>query len=167
MSQPDVVSEVLTYLTDGSGTQENWETANHDPAPILFNGNDHVRQDTGDRVKGVDLTENNVITVDASPPTTQSPIGTEYDHDLRIGAGVTIEGLHRDAGGEIADDDDFNSLVTEARRAILSERRFPVGNMTHLLIEEENNESPTASRAETNHFEYTFTVWFEGFETLP
>lgn len=177
MSKPDLVSEVLTYLTDGSGANENWDTGNYSPAPILYNARDGVRQDTGDRVKNVDLTENAVITVNASPATRNTPMGAEYDNKFEAGVGVIIEAVHEDIGGNIADDDDFDSLVTEAVRAINAERKSEItASGDHatvgLFIREEHDLSHDPERAETrtqrlHYFEYRFDVFADGFETLP
>lgn len=175
MALPDFVQEVITYLTDGDGTHENWNTSNFDPQPTLIDGDEWRDDADDDRVRGVELTEANAIVVDSSPVGTNTPVGTEYDRSVRRGVHVTIEGIHEDAQGQITDKDDFDSLVAEALNAILSERTFPgTTSMKDLFIEEESDESPTGVvRGNTqeiesvNHFQYEFDVWFEGFEDLP
>lgn len=168
MSLTNFVDQVLTYLTDGGGSNENWDTNNHSPAPRLFRRDDRVDYDTSERIKQFDLLDGTVASVDSSPTRTNEPVGTEYDFRVRVGVGVRLEGVHEDAGGTVADDSDWRSFVDEAKRAILVERTYPAGtNMCELRIEEENSETPTTDREDFNNFRYEFTVWFEGYEDLP
>jgi hypothetical protein len=160
MSRPDFVQEVLDYL-DG-----NWQTGNFDPQPALVDG-DEMRLYSGGRARSLDVLNQNIITADSGPTVTNTAIGTEYDFDVRAGVGIQIEGYHADDGGQVSDKDEFNSLVSEARRAILSERTYPVGSYHTLKIEQENDDSPAASHNDANYFRYLFDVWFEGYESLP
>lgn len=160
MSRPDFVQETLDYL------DSNWDTSNFDPKPTLVDG-DEMRLYDGGRARSLDVLNRNIITVDSGPTGTNTAIGTEFDFQIRYGAGVQIEGYHEDGGGQLADKDAFDSLVAEARRAILAERTFPVGNITHLTIEQENDDSPAESHNDANYFRYLFDVWFEGYESLP
>lgn len=160
MALPDFTQEVLDYL------DTNWNTANFDPQPTLVDG-DEMRLNSGGRARALDVINENIITVDSAPTGTNEPIGTEYDHKVRYGVGVSIEGYHVDGGGQLTDKDEFQSLVTEARRAILTERTFPVSGMTDLRIEQENDESSAVDHDDANYFRYLFDVWFEGYETLP
>lgn len=173
----DPVAEVLTYLTDGGGANENWDTSNYDPAPILYNERSGVRQDTSDVVEHIDLRENAVINVNPDPPLSNQPVGTEYDNRFRMGAGVRIEALNDAAGGTITDDSDWNSLVEEAKRAIRVERTIgPTSTNEYgtlqVSIEEENDNSTNPERGQSRSerlvlYEYEFDVWFEGVEELP
>jgi hypothetical protein len=160
MSLPDFVQEVLDYL------DTNWDTTNFSPKPTLVDG-DEMRLNSGGRARETDVMNENIITVDSAPTGTNTPIGTEYDHDIRRGVSVEIEAYHVDAGGQVADKDAFNSIVSEARRAILLERTYPVVPMTHLAIEQEDDNSPAQSHNDANYFRYLFDVWFEGYEDLP
>jgi len=160
MTLPDFVQEVLDYL------DTNWDKTNYDPKPTLVDG-DEMRLNSGGRARSTDVVNENIITVDSSPAGANTPIGTEYDHQIRHGANVQIEAYHADGGGQVADKDEFNTLVGEARRAILVERTFPPAtDITDLRIEEENDLS-AESTVDANYFRYTFDVWFEGYETLP
>jgi hypothetical protein len=160
MSLPDYVQEVLDYL------DTNWDTNNYSPQPTLVDG-DEMRLNAGGRARSLDVLNANIITVDSAPTGTNTAIGTGFDFKVRRGVSVEIEGYHQDGGGQIADKDDFNALVTEARRAILAERKFPVGEMTWLTIEQEDDESAAASHNDANYFRYLFDVWFMGYESLP
>lgn len=164
MSLPDFTQEVLDYL-DTQANSGNWNTTNYSPHPTLVDG-DEMRLHSGGRARSLDVTNQNIITVDSEPTGENTPIGTEYDFRVRRPVSVNIEGYHEDGGGQLTDKDDFNSLVTEARRAILTERSFPVGDMTHLTIEAENDEAPGPPN-DANYFRYTFDVVFEGYEELP
>lgn len=179
MALPDFTQTVIDYLTNGTASNNNWLTANYDPQPTLVDADEWRRDSDDKRIKGVELTQANAITVDSSPTGTKEAIGTEFDHKVRFGTAVTVEALHAEGGGEVDDKDDFDSLVTEAQRAILANRtRPPVSSgqygFTHLDIEEVSDESPTgvehahvADLGEANHFSTEFTVWFYGFEDLP
>ena len=162
MTVPDVVQRTLDYI------DSNWNTNNYSPQPTLIDGDDMHLDASGDRARSTDLVNTNVVTVDASPAGTNEPIGTEYDHRIRYGANVTIEAYHTDGGGQVADKDEFNTLVTEVRRTILAERTWPSNTtgITHLAIEEENDLSADGPVDDANYFRYEFDVWFEGFESL-
>lgn len=159
MSNPDYVQEVLDYL------DTNWDTNNFSPKPRLIDG-DEMRDDSdGSRARNADPLKTNLITVNSDPTGQNEPIGTEFDYRHEFGVTVICEGYHVDGGGQVADKDEFNSLVGEARRAILTERGFPVGTDTHLTIRDENDAS--ASQGDAHYFRYDFDTWFVGFEALP
>lgn len=160
MSLPDFVQEVLDYL------DSNWKTGNYSPKPTLIDG-DEKRLYGGGRARDTDVVNENIVTVDSTPTGQNTPIGTEYHHRIRHGVRVTLEGYHQDGGGQIADKDGFDSMKTEARRAILTERSYPVDDMHSLKVEDENDLSPDNAPNDANYFRYEFDVWFEGYETLP
>jgi len=160
MSNPDVVQHTLDLLSN------NWDTNNYSPVPTLIDG-DEMRLNSGGRARETDVMNTNIITVNSGPETTNEAIGTEFDFRVRLGTSVEIEGYHEDGGGQITDKDDFDSLVTEARRAILLDREFPVGDLTWLTIESENDLSSAETHNKANYFRYTFDVWYMGYESLP
>lgn len=168
MALTDFVQRTLDYL-DTQANGGNWNTTTYSPHPTLIDG-DEMRDNSDDsRARAVDVVNTNVITVDSSPAGTNEPIGTDYDHRIRRGVGVSIEGYHQDGGGQITDKDDFDNLVSEARKAILTERTFPSNTtgIKDLMIEEENDLSPPSDPNDADYFRYTFDVWFEGYENLP
>lgn len=163
MTLPDFVNETLTYL------DTNWNTTNTAKG-VFIDGDEMRRFDNDERAKSESAINEKLITVDSSPTGTGEAIGTEYDRAVRFGAGVDIEGYHTDGGGQFADKDAFDTFVTEAKTAILTNRTSPPTSsgeygFTHLAIEEESDESPTAGDA--HYFRYLFDVWFYGFEDLP
>lgn len=159
MSNPDYVQEVLDYLST------NWNTTNFSPQPRLIDG-DEIRDDADDsRAAGATPLESNIITVDSEPTGQNEAIGTEFDYSHQFGAHVKCEAYHADGGGQITDKDAFDSMWGESRRAILTERKFPVGDDTYLTIEDEDDGSSGAGDA--HYFIYEYDVWFHGFETLP
>lgn len=160
MAQPDYVQEVLDYLSD------NWNTSNFSPTPTFVDGDEMRIDGTGARAKALSAVEENIITVDSEPTAQGEPIGTEFDFRMEAGATVVCEGYHVDGGGQLADKDAFDSMVGEARRAILTERKFPVGELTWLTLENENDLSAQEPQ-DANYFRFTFDVIFHGFETLP
>jgi len=164
MSLPDFVQETIDLLqTQGNGG--NWSAANYSPHPTLIDG-DEMRLQSGGRARSVDIVNENVVTVSSSPTGINEPIGTEFDFRVERPVSVEIEGYHQDGGGQITDKDDFDSLVAEARRAILASRTFPTsGDITNLEITEENDLSPDDGDA--NYFRYQFDVTYKGYEELP
>lgn len=159
---PDYVQTTLDFL-------DNWDTGRYSPQPELIDdenseyySSQHSR--TGERVQSHDLTSGNAISVGSQPTTTQTAVGTEYDHRVRAGVGVTIEAAHEDVRGDVTGASDFKNLVGEARRLILAERTFPIPseNIHTLFIEEEDN----LSAGDRDYFRYEFDVWYEGYEEL-
>lgn len=159
MTLPDFVQETLDLL------DANWDTNNFSPKPTLIDGDEMRRNSDDSRAKGITPLEENLVTVDAAPTGQNDPIGTEFDFRIQHGATVYCEAYHTDGGGQIADKDAFNSMVGEARRAILEGREFPVGDMTHLTIQDENDRS--AAEGDAHYFRYEFDCLYTGFETLP
>jgi hypothetical protein len=170
MALADFTNEVLTYL-DVPANGGNWDLGNFSPHPTLIDGDEESYFDGGiqGRASDADATTDLLITVDNAPTGTNEPIGTEFQFRIFRGVRVVIEAYHEDGatqGDQVADKDEFDSMVGEARRAILNERSFPVSgagfNMTDLRIENEADGSPTDGDA--HYFRYEFEVWFRGFE---
>lgn len=163
MALPDFVNETLTFL------DTNWNTSNA-PKPVLIDGDEMRRFDNDQRAKSEAAYNENLLTVDASPPGTNTPLGTEYDHAIRHGVSVEIEAYHTDGGGQVADKDAFDNITTEAQRSLLVNRTYPLASageygIKDLFIEEVNDES--AASGDAHYFRYMYTVWYEGFEDLP
>lgn len=163
MALPDLVNETLTFL------DTNWNTSNA-PKPTLIDGDEMRRFDDDTRAKSEAAYNENVLICDSSPAGTNEPTGTEYDHRVRHGVGISVEAYHTDGGGQVADKDAFDNITTEAQRAILTNRTYPVSSsgeygFTHLAIEQFNDNS--RAEGDANYFRALFDVWFEGFEDLP
>ena len=159
MSLPDFVQFTLDTL------DTNWNTANYDPKPVLIDRRDGDVQNSTRRSRSHELKNGNAISVSAAPTRTNEAIGTAFDYRFRAGVSVRIEGLHEAEHGHIADAADFESLVTEAKRAIHAERVEPTANdnVRSLTVEEENDVSSDTR----DQYRTDLTVWFDGFETLP
>ena len=157
MSNPDYVQEVLDYL-------QNWDTNNFSPKPRLIDGDEMRDDDTGNRARNADVIDENIITVTSEPTTQNEPIGTEFDYRHEAGATMRIEGYHVDGGGQLADKDEFNSLITEARRLVHANRTFPVSDDTWLELRDENDNS--SQQGDAHYFVWTADVIFHGFEDL-
>ena len=162
MSNPDFVQTTLDFLqTQADGG--NWDT-NNAPHPTLIDG-DEMRLNSDDsRAYNVDSLKDTLLTVDSTPTGQNEAIGTGFQFRSRFGVRVFIEGYHEDGGGPLADKDAFDSIVGEARRAILVDRVYPVGTYNWLTIEDENDRSPDLK---ANAFRYEFDVWYNGYEDLP
>lgn len=170
MSLPDLTNEVLTWL-DTPANGGNWNTTNFSPHPTLIDGDEESYFDGGiqGRASDADATTDLLITVDNAPTGTQEPIGTSYQYRVFRGVRVTLEAYHEDGatgGTQVADKDEFDSMVGEARRAIHEERSYPVSgsgfNFTDLRLDNEADGSPTDGDA--HYFRYEFEILFRGFE---
>lgn len=158
MSLPDFVNETLAFI------DTNWNTSNYSPKPTLIDG-DEMRDFNDDtRTKGVDVINTNVVTVDASPTGTAEPAGLEYDRRIRFPVNIQVEGYHTDGGGEVADKDDFDSLTTEVKRTVFTERVRPtnVTDIQWLEINQENDLS--AEQGDAHYFRYEFDMVYVGYE---
>lgn len=170
MALGDFTKEVLTYL-DVPGNGGNWDTTNFSPHPTLIDGDEESIYDNGiqGRASDADAVRDILITVDNAPTGENQAIGTGYDNEFRRGVRVVLEGYHQDGGGQFTDKDEFDSMVTESRRAIYANRTYPITTSDFaakdLFIENEADGSPTDGDA--HYFRYEYEVWFEGFETLP
>jgi len=106
------------------------------------------------------------------------PIGTGYDHDIEVVAGVRIEGLHTDEFGKVDpnvslpptsanDPVPWHDLVDEIRDTILAEKSFPdTGqsdiDFTDLQIVFED----PGSTARGDYYRHDIDVGFNGYEEL-
>lgn len=160
MAIPDFVNETLSIL------DTNWNTSNASK-PTLIDGDSMIDHPDGNRTRGVEVLSENVLTVDSSPPATIEAAGVGYDTlDIRYGVGIQVEGYHADGGGEVADKDEFDSIVGEARRALYEDRKRPFDDITTMFIETERDESPTQPQ-DADYFRYEFDVWYEGYDFDP
>jgi hypothetical protein len=155
-----LVEQVLTWL------DSNWSSTNA-PKPVLIDRDDAESASFAGRRVAYDLTDDNVISVGASPDRLTQPVGTEYDHRVEDGANLRIEAAHADEYGEVTGADEFQSIVDEARRAILTERTSqPTAGGTDyhtVLVDGGRNRAPSAK----DYYRYDFDVLFVGYEDLP
>ena len=123
MALPDFVNETLTFL------DTNWNTSTI-AKPTLIDGDEMRDFNDDSRAKAVDVENENIVTVNSEPTGTNTPLGTEYDHEVRYGVNVRVEGYHADgSSGGITDKDEFDTLKGETRRSILVNRSFPVSSI--------------------------------------
>lgn len=135
--------------------------------PALIDGDDsRVVAGTGimSRSQTFDRTRNNSITVSSDVERSQSPIDTDYDHQVEDGAAVEINALHESEAGWISGASEFQALVQAARAAILANRQWPLPNLGYhtLTIEFETSDSSNKKDA----YRHVFDVTYDGYEDL-
>jgi len=162
----DLTTHVLSVL-------DAWDTNNYSPKPALINKNDAAfyanapgNYSAGDRTKDFDHTQASIIKVGNGPDRQQTPIGTEYDYDVEDAVGVTIQAVHEDEHGDIADHAEFLSLVDEARRLIQADREFPLDQGDEYYPSLQVDLESDNSDEYMDFYEYTFDVTFDGYEEL-
>lgn len=158
MADHALVEQVLTWLG-------NWNSTNADQ-PVFIDRDDAESASFNDRQVAYDLTDNNAISVASSPDRDTEPIGTGYDHRIVDGVNLRIEGAHTDQWGHVADADEFQDIIDEAERVILTERTsFPTVNGIdyHSVI---LRNGTNLSADEKDYFRYDVDVVFEGYEDL-
>lgn len=158
MTLPDFVEKTLDFL------DSNWNTSRV-AKPVLIDGDEMTYYANDTFAKETSAVNTAIITADSSPTGTNEILGDDYDLRVRRGVGIDIEGYHDGGGGTVTDKDEFNTIVDEARQAIYTNRTFPADGMKDLMIEQEDDLSPT--QGDAYYFRYTFDVWWEGFEDLP
>lgn len=114
-----------------------------------------------------DLARANLVTVKPADSDTPTPVGTEYDHKRGDPVDITVEGLHEDQRGRVADHDAFKALTRGLKRAVLSNRKFPTTTTGpryyDLVIENEADQSSNFR----DYYRMDFTVRFRGYDDLP
>lgn len=155
------LANFILGVLDTQGNGGAFDTANYSPHPIRFNKDDSKRLDTGERTESVDLTEGNVITVGSDPTTGRTPIGTEFEYRTENGVTVLVEGVHEDQRGDIADSNDFGTLIAEVFRALSTEQTHPrpAENEHTLIVGDLNNLAPN----NRNYYGATFDVTARGY----
>lgn len=158
----DLVQRVLEYI------DTNWDELNYQPKPILYHDEDKRRLDEGIRTKKLELSENNIVTVGSQPTGSNEPLGLEFNYKSRVGVQVEIEAAHDDRGGWVDNANEFKEgLVSEVKRSINVERRWPSGlhdaGYYTLYISDEDNQSTQSM----NYYKYVLTVQFTGNNRLP
>lgn len=164
-----------------SKIKSNWSAGSYADIPLERIDRDNSDQlDDNIRSHTADLQADNYVGASFSGRT-QSPLGTEYDHDLSLVVNVRIEGLHTSEHGYVDPDASLppatagdpvpfsgpNGLVGEIRDTILVERTFPdVGvadfDLTHLTIESEVPDAVSFG----DYYRHDFDVRFDGYESL-
>lgn len=163
MSLPDLVQTTLDFL-DTQADGGNWDT-NNAPHPTLIDGDEMRFHSDDSRARSPHPRDANLLTVDSTPTTQNEPIGTSFQYRTQAGVRVFLESMHADGGGQVADKDAFDTIVSEARRALMVDRVYPVGTFTHMIIQDENDRSPEVDPAD--YFRYEFDLRYIGFEDLP
>lgn len=164
-----------------SAIKDNWSAGSYSNIPL-----ERVDRDNSDQLDGnvrshtADLQADNYVGCSYAGRS-QTPIGTEYDHELAVTVNVRIEGLHHTEHGKVdptaslppatANDpvpfSGSNSLVGEIRAAILGDKAYPDTGVadidyTNLVID---NETPLGFEY-GDYYRHDFDVLFEGYETL-
>ena len=157
----------------------NWSVGNYADIPL-----ERIDRDEKELLDGstteheTALKSNNYVgaTLADSAP---EPIGTEYDHEAERVVAVRIEGLDEQKYGYVDTDASlppstpgdpvpWSDLVSEIRRAILTDRTFPAAgdsntDFTDVTI---TNENPRSSEYDV-YYRYDFELLFSGYEDLP
>lgn len=100
-----------------------------------------------------------------------TPIGTEYDHDRQVVVGLRMVGLHSSEYGHVDPDGvegvPWEELVARVRTSLLNQREWPnagASNVTYTDLQL-TNEAPGSS-AYADYYRYDLDVVFNGFEDL-
>jgi len=160
MADHQLVETVLSWLA-------GWNSTNA-PEPALVDRDDAESSSWNNRQITDDLDDQHVAGVASTPDRITTPIGTEYDHRVEDGVSVRIEGARGgDEWGTIADADEFQSIIDEAKRLVLAERTsYPtVNGVNYHTVVLENEQNLSTDHAD--YFRYDFDVIFRGFEELP
>lgn len=160
----------------------HWDDANYDPQPMLWNQPDAqpyaettIEDGTVDgsmvgltpqgRSVDADLAKNNVISVGTSITRDDTPLDLYFNVRVDAAVGVRIEGVHGDEWGHIEDHADLLALRDEAKRAIYTERQWPLYDDGYWMLE--ISDGNDRSVAEKDYYRYDFTVAFSAYEDLP
>lgn len=159
--------------------KNNWGSGAYSDIPLERIDRDNSELlDGGVRSRTEELEKNNYVLashVDRS----QSPIGTEYDHDLEVVVGVRIEGLHESEYGFVDPDASlppttagdpvpWTPLVDEIRLSILRDRKFPSDSRSRIDYTDLQIANDTAAASDYgDYYRHDFDVVFNGYEELP
>lgn len=159
MADHALVEQVLSWLG-------NWGQ-NNAPQPTFIDRDDATSAGFNGRRVSYDLTDSHVVSVASSPERQTTAIGTEYDHRVEDAVNVRLEGAHTDEHGTIADAQEWQAIVAEAKRVIMVERTsYPRVNgvdYNSVLLGTENSRSANYK----DYYRYEFDILFRGYEELP
>jgi hypothetical protein len=137
MADHGLVKQVIDWLGD-------WDTRRADK-PVIIDRDDAASTSFQGRRVSYDLTDSHVVSVASSPERQTTAIGTEYDHRVEDAVNVRFEGAHTDEHGTIADAQEWQVVVAEAKRVIMVERTsYPTVNGVDyhtVLLGDESNQS--------------------------
>jgi len=122
--------------------------------------------------EGVELTNWNVVGVSTGSKNREL-FGTGPQYRVETELDVRIEGLHENEYGEIADDDEFKTLVAYIQQAINTQLSYPavdtgdedIGRVIYRdlgIINEQN-----LSTDNRDYYQRDFTVRLRGYEDTP
>jgi hypothetical protein len=159
MADHALVEQVLTWLG-------NWDTTNADK-PALIDRDDAESASFAGRRVSYDLTDNHAVSVASTPERQTTAIGTEYDHRVEDAVNVRLEGAHTDEFGTIADSSEWQAIVDEVERVILTERTsYPtVNGVDYHTVLLENGQNLAAETKD--YYRYDVDVVFRGYDELP
>jgi len=160
MADHALVEHVLGWLGD-------WDTSNA-PRPTLIDRDDATSPAFQGRRLSYDPTENHAVSVASSPERQTTVIGTNPDHRVEDGVNVRLEAAHVDEHGTIADSQEWQSIVDEAKRVTVKQEQtsYPTVNGVDyhtVLLGEENNLTPNTK----DGYRYEFDILFRGYDELP
>jgi len=159
MADHGLVEQVIDWLGD-------WDTRRADK-PVIIDRDDAASTSFRGRRVSYDLTDSHVVSVASSPERQTTAIGTEYDHRVEDAVNVRLEGAHTDEHGTIADAQEWQAVVAEAKRVIMVERTsYPRVNgvdYNSVLLGTENSRSANYK----DYYRYEFDILFRGYAELP
>lgn len=159
MADHALVEQVLAWL-------DNWDTSNADK-PTLIDRDDAESVSFAGRQVSYDLTDNHAVSAASTPDRQTEPIGTEYDHRVEDAVSLRLEGAHADEHGTIASAQEWQAIVNEAKRVILTERTsYPTLNGTDYHTVRIKNEQNLAAETK-DYYRYDVDVVFRGYDDLP
>jgi hypothetical protein len=130
--------------------------------------------DGGVRSRKADLQTANYVGVTLAD-VSNSPVGTEYDHEREAVVGVRIEGLHYSKHGHVDPEGsdgvpfgEAGGLVDRVRDALLVERTWPDAGGTNVTYTDlrVTNESPQSDNYQ-DYYHWDCDIVFNGYRELP
>ena len=142
---------------------------------VRRNRDDSVTLDKPDspiKEEGVELTNYNVVGVSTGNKN-RALFGTKPQYDVETELDVRVEAIHENEYGQIADDDEFKTLVAYIQNAINSNLTYPavdtgdedIGRVVYRdlgIINEQN-----LSTDNRDYYQRDFTVRLRGYQDTP
>ena len=166
----DLTVETLEFIKNNYPEQaEEFDIDDWDE-PILRNGAeqrlypDRQQLDFNDAPR-----RGNAVTV-SEPSENSNPIGTEFNADVIVEVDVSCETVIRGAS-DVQTSTDWRKLVEAIKRAILTERTYPITDpncrFDYRWLEVDNENSLPGTEETRDSFGTEFTVIWHGFVRLP